>query len=181
MTSPRRLTQNQINDAVNIALSEYRDNINPVQEFKDGKLTLPLLPCTIFKVRIFTNTLSNLIHTIQEVSNNYGTLELLQDASGYESTLTKLSGGWNDGTLYFKKSQKMIEADLKLVAEIAENNLRDEINTHNANLIASEERELRDIEKAEMLEVQQLRQAEQDRITRAARKKELQSKLAAAA
>jgi len=178
MTSPRRITQQQIDQAISIALSEYRDGINTIQEFIGGKLSLPLLPNPVFKVRIFSNTLSELVHSIQEVSDNFGKLDLLQDASGYESTLNKLSGGWNDGTLYFSKSQSMIESDMKLVSEAAESNLRDEINAHNANLIASDENELKAIELEEVKEQQKLRQVQLDKIARTERKKALQEKLA---
>ena len=176
---PQRVTSNKINNAIDIALSDYRGCFNEVQSFRGGKLTQPLLPTPIFKLGIATSTLSDLINLIQSVSNQYGVLDVVpQGFNGFDSMLTKPDSHSN-GTIYFHKTQAMIEKDLKLVSEIAESNLRDEIAAFNANLIASEEQELRDIEKAEMLEVRQLRQAEQEKLARAERKAELVAKLAA--
>lgn len=176
MQSVKRITQNKIDQAVDVALSDYRDGVNSIQEFRDGKLSLPHLPNQTFKVRVFTNALSELVRIIQEVNEHFGVLELVQ-GNGYESRLTKRDGGYTDGTLYFKKSESMVKEDLKLVAKIAEASLRDEIASYNLNLLASDEAELKAIELEEVKEQQKLRQTALDRVTRAERKKELQKKL----
>jgi len=177
-TSPQRVTQQKIEQSINIALSDYRNITNAVQSFNSGKLTQPLLPTPIFKLGIATSTLSDLVNLIQSVSNCYGVLDVVpQGVNGFDSMLIK-PDSYSNGTIYFHKSQAMIEQDLKLVAEIAENNLREEVAAFNANLLASEEAELRNIEKQELQEAQQLRQQEQEKLARKERKKELQAKLA---
>lgn len=178
MTSPQRVTSQKIDQAINIALSDYRNVTNAVQSFNGGKLTQPLLPTPIFKLGIATSTLSDLVNLIQSVSNCYGVLDVVQGVNGFDSMLTK-PDSYSNGTIYFHKNQVMIESDLKLVAEIAESNLREEIAAFNANLIASDEAELKAIEMEELKEVQALRQAEIDKANRDKRKTELKSKLAA--
>lgn len=176
----KRVTQQKIDQAINDAVKLYKSGVNSLQAFKVGELSLPHLPTPIFKLELCTNMVSELIEGIQEVSLTFGKLEVVQFGTGYESTLTRQPTGFTTGTIYFKKSDLMIEEDIKIVSKQAEESLRAEVEAHNKALVQSEIDELREIEEQEQQELLAQQQAEQVKLDREKRKAELKSRLALA-
>lgn len=179
MSTPKRVTQQKIEQVVSEAVADYRANINSIQTFSNGKLSLPNYPSPVIKLDLLTNTISDFVHSLQEVTLAYGKLDTLSYGSAYESTIKKLPSGYTKSVIYFRKSDAQIEADVRLVSEQAEANLRASIDSHNASLIKAEKDELQAIEEAEIKELAELQEAEARAIERNNRKLELESKLRA--
>lgn len=175
----RRYTEQLSSERAGQVIQDYNKGLNGVQVYniKDGVFIGGASP--IFKVEIFTNTILDFVNAIGEIAIQFGKLEIQQYGSGYESTITQHIHGYRKAVFYYKKSEVMQKADKDYLTELADADLRKEIGNHNKALAQAEIDELKAIEGQEQQELLALQQAEQAKLDRNKRKKELKERLIA--
>lgn len=171
----QRVTQQKIQARFNELKELYNSDYSALQTIVDGKLLTQEYPSRIVRFSKVVESSKELFDVISKVAIEYPELKVTN--TNYDSIITKGEASYFTVSLYLLKSELMVNDDLKELQDIAEVEVKRDVELANEQSKKNQEAELLAIQETEKREILEQAQIKQDKKDRAKRKAELERSL----